>query len=161
MVIKMKEIHMEDFVHGDEIGTVNMADIHEKEDTFYSAAASGKIYVDDEVYYTLENRPAKLAEVLGAAQAAGILAAKGTSGLIPMCHASVLTECKLTFKMSEDDYSVEAACSASCVGKKNVEMEALTGVSVALLTIFEMCKTMNRAMHIGAIRLVEQNGGQD
>ncbi len=156
----MKEIRMEDLSQGDGIITVNMADLHEKEDTYYSASAEGKIYVGDEVFFALETHSAKMGEVLGAAQVAGIMAAKNTGGLIPMCHTSVLTNCKLTFRMSEKDYAIWANCSVSCVGRKNVEMEALTGVGVALLTIFDMCKSAAHLMRIGEIRLVEPKGGQ-
>lgn len=157
----MKEIRMEDLSQSDGMIAVNMADLHEKEDAYHCASAEGKIYVGDEVFFALETHPAKMGEVLGAAQVAGIMAAKNTGGLLPMCHTSLLTNCKLTFRMSEKDYAVLANCSVSCVGKKSVEMEALTGVSVALLTIFDMCKSAAHLMRIGEVRLVEDKGGQD
>ena len=94
------------------------------------------------------------------AQVAGIMAAKKNSELIPMCHLLMLTSCKVEFIMHEEASQIEAVCTVKTVGKTGVEMEALTGVSVALLTIYDMCKAMDRGMVIGDICLVEKRGGK-
>lgn len=151
----MKEIHIEELTGDDESSRVFLKDIHEMEVTYHAAVAEGKIYVNPAVYYAVETNNAKKGDILGAARVAGIMAAKKSSELIPVCHTIALTECKLAFTMSEEEKFIKASCSTSCVGKKGVEIEALTGVSVALLTIFDMCKTMDHDMRIGDIRLVE------
>ena len=143
---------MGDFTHFDEQGNAVMVDVHAKDDTYRVAVATGKIKVT--------NHTAKKGDVLGVARIAGIMAAKKNAELIPLCHIIPLTNCEITYEMSKEESAVIAFCKTSCVGKTGVEMEALTGVSVALLTIYDMCKAMDRGMEISDIHLVEKSGGK-
>lgn len=151
---------MNKFTHFDENGNAVMVDVHAKEDTFRTAAASGKIYMSQEAFEAVANHTAKKGDVLGVARIAGIMGAKKNSELIPLCHIINLTDCEISFELSEEEYSVTAVCKTSCVGKTGVEMEAMTGVSVTLLTIYDMCKAIDRAMKISEIHLLEKNGGR-
>ena len=160
---------MGDFTHFDEQGNAVMVDVHAKDDTYRVAVATGKIKVSQEVYEAITNHTAKKGDVLGVARIAGIMAAKKNAELIPLCHIIPLTNCEITYEMSKEESAVIAFCKASCVGKTGVEMEALTavstaaltvGVSVALLTIYDMCKAMDRGMEISDIHLVEKSGGK-
>lgn len=151
---------MGDFTHFDEQGNAVMVDVHAKDDTYRVAVATGKIKVSQEVYEAITNHTAKKGDVLGVARIAGIMAAKKNAELIPLCHIIPLTNCEITYEMSEEESAVIAFCKTSCVGKTGVEMEALTGVSVALLTIYDMCKAMDRGMEISDIHLVEKSGGK-
>jgi cyclic pyranopterin phosphate synthase len=98
--------------------------------------------------------------VLGVARIAGIMAAKQTSGLIPLCHPLLLTKCAVEFELHSETQTVEAICTVQVSGKTGVEMEALTGASVALLTIYDMCKAIDRGMVIGNLHLVSKSGGK-
>ena len=151
---------MGEFTHFDKNGNAVMVDVHSKEDTYRVAVASGKIYVSAEVYEAVANHTAKKGDVLGVARIAGIMASKKNSELIPLCHIINLTDCEIEFELSEEEHTITAFCKTSCVGKTGVEMEALTGVSVTLLTIYDMCKAMDRAMHIEDIHLIEKDGGK-
>ncbi len=151
---------MGDFTHFDEQGNAVMVDVHAKDDTYRVAVATGKIKVSQEVYEAITNHTAKKGDVLGVARIAGIMAAKKNAELIPLCHIIPLTNCEITYEMSKGESAVIAFCKTSCVGKTGVEMEALTGVSVALLTIYDMCKAMDRGMEISDIHLVEKSGGK-
>ena len=91
---------------------------------------------------------------------AGIMGAKNNSMLIPLCHAIAMTKCDVEFELDEKNSSITAICTTACVGKTGVEMEAMTGVSVALLTIYDMCKALDRGMEIGQIHLLEKSGGK-
>ena len=99
-------------------------------------------------------------DVLGTARIAGIMAAKKTSDLIPLCHILNLTKVSLDLEMLPEECAIRAVCTAGTVGKTGVEMEALTGVSCALLTVYDMCKAVDKAMEIGEIRLVRKSGGK-
>ena len=102
----------------------------------------------------------KKGDVLGTARIAGIMAAKKTSDLIPMCHPLMLTKVTVDFEMKEEDHTIHCYCTTKLCGKTGVEMEALTGVNVALLTIYDMCKAMDRSMEMSGIHLVEKMGGK-
>ena len=138
---------MAEFTHFNKEGNAVMVDIHEKKDTYRTAVASGRIYISRRVYEAIADRTAKKGDVLGVAR-------------IALCHIIALTDCEITFELCEEDCCVTAYCKTSCVGKTGVEMEALTGVSVALLTIYDMCKSMDRGMRISDIRLLEKDGGK-
>jgi hypothetical protein len=97
---------------------------------------------------------------LAVARIAGIMGAKNNSMLIPLCHAIAMTKCDVEFELDEKNSSITAICTTACVGKTGVEMEAMTGVSVALLTIYDMCKALDRGMEIGQIHLLEKSGGK-
>ncbi len=98
--------------------------------------------------------------MLGVAQVAGIMATKRTSDLIPLCHTLLLTKSAVEFTLHPEEHSIEAECTVRCEGQTGVEMEALTGVSVALLTVYDMCKAIDKRMTLGEIHLVEKHGGK-
>ena len=150
---------MGDFTHFDEQGNAVMVDVHAKDDTYRVAVATGKIKVSQEVYEAITNHTAKKGDVLGVARIAGIMAAKKNAELIPLCHIIPLTNCEITYEMSKEESAVIAFCKASCVGKTGVEMEALTAVSTAALTVYDMCKAVQKDMTITDIRLLFKTGG--
>ena len=151
---------MSGFTHFDDRGNAIMVDVTDKSVTERIAVASGKIHVSREVFDAILNGTAGKGDVLGTARIAGIMAAKKTSDLIPMCHPLMLTKLKINFEPDEEEPSICCTCLAKLEGKTGVEMEALTGVSVALLTIYDMCKAMDRAMEITDIHLEEKLGGK-
>lgn len=151
---------MAEFTHFDKKGNAIMVDVTDKEQTQRTAVATGCITVNREVYEAVKNRTAQKGDVLGTARIAGIMAAKRTSDLIPMCHPLMLTKVAIDFELDEHTSSIQCLCTCKLCGKTGVEMEALTGVSVALLTIYDMCKAMDRSMTISDIHLVEKMGGK-
>ena len=151
---------MSGFTHFDEKGNAVMVDVHEKADTYRVAVAQGTIAVNEEVFQAITNHTAKKGDVLGIARIAGIMGAKKNAELIPLCHIIALTDCEIEFVLDEKTRQITATCRTSCVGNTGVEMEAMTGVSVALLTIYDMCKAMDRGMVISEIHLVEKMGGK-
>lgn len=146
--------------HFGENGRAVMVDVTRKEDTEREATAAGSIFVNRQVYEAIENGTAGKGDVLGVAQTAGIMAAKRTFELIPMCHILPLTGCRITFEMDREACAVHCRCTVKVTGKTGVEMEALTGVSVALLTIYDMCKAIDKSMEIQNIYLVYKSGGK-
>lgn len=151
---------MSGFTHFDDSGNAIMVDVTDKEITERIAVAAGAILVSREVYDAVKGGTAKKGDVLGTARIAGIMAAKRTPELIPMCHPLMLTKVTVDFELEEESHRIRCVCTAKLSGKTGVEMEALTGVSVALLTIYDMCKAMDRAMRIEDIHLVEKMGGK-
>ena len=149
-----------EFTHFDPGGKAWMVDVGEKEDTRREAAAEGTIRMSRECFAKVAAGRMEKGDVLGTARIAGIMGAKKTSDLIPLCHILNLTKVSVSFEMLEEESAVRAVCTAGTVGKTGVEMEALAGVSCALLTIYDMCKAVDRAMEIGQIRLVEKHGGK-
>lgn len=137
-----------------------MVDVTEKEETQRCAVATGKILVSPTVYHAIEEGSVQKGDVLNVAATAGIMGAKRTSELIPMCHILPLTHCRIQFEMDPKECAIHCYCTAKVTGKTGVEMEALTGVSVALLTIYDMCKAMDKAMEIGEIYLCRKTGGK-
>ena len=135
--------------HFDENGNAVMVDVSEKEITERIAVASGKIRVNDAVMSAIVNHTAKKGDVLTVARVAGIIGTKQTSNLIPMCHPLCLNKCTVDFEVKETENIIKALCTVKVSGKTGVEMEALMGVNVALLTIYDMCKAMDRAMEGG------------
>ena len=146
--------------HFDSQGNAIMVDVSEKNITARVAKASGSIRMSQECFNAIQSGSAKKGDVLGVAQVAGIMACKRTADLIPLCHNINLSNSKITFSLDEKNCSIAALCTVQCVGKTGVEMEALTGVSVALLTIYDMCKAIDKSMEIGEIHLVEKSGGK-
>lgn len=149
-----------ELTHFDEHGNAWMVDVTDKDVTERMAVAEGNIRVSREVFDAIKNGSGKKGDVLGTAQIAGIMGAKKTSELIPMCHVLPLSHLSVVFEMDENDLVVKCRCTAKVTGKTGVEMEAITGVSVALLTIYDMCKAIDRSMEIGDIHLVEKYGGK-
>ena len=146
--------------HFDEEGKAVMVDVTNKEDTVREAAATGKIQVSPEVYEAIRAGTVGKGDVLGVASTAGIMGAKRTSELIPMCHILPLTNCRVRFEMAPEESTIYCYCTVKTTGKTGVEMEALTGVSVALLTIYDMCKALDKSMEIGEIYLCRKTGGK-
>lgn len=146
--------------HFDEHGKAIMVDVTDKKETFREAVTSGKIYMSKETFNRVKNGGIEKGDVLGVARVAGIMAAKKTSDLIPMCHPLFITGIKIEFILCEKEFSIEARSIVKISGKTGVEMEGLTGVSVALLTIYDMCKAMDKKMYISDIKLCKKTGGK-
>lgn len=146
--------------HFDSNGNAIMVDVTEKNITQRQAIASGKIFVNDETFKKIVEGNMAKGDVLGVARVAGIMATKKTSDLIPMCHPLMLTKSKIDFEFNEEEKSITAISLVKLAGKTGVEMEALTGVNVALLTIYDMCKAIDKNMVISDIHLVEKTGGK-
>ncbi len=151
---------MSDLTHFDENGNARMVDVSGKEITHREATATGSIKVSKEVFSAIVDRKAEKGDVLTVAQVAGIMGTKHTADLIPMCHLLNLTNAKLTFILDPETTTVHAFCTVKCDGKTGVEMEALTGVSVALLTIYDMTKAIDKRMVLSDIHLVNKSGGK-
>jgi len=153
--------HMKNgFTHFDESGNAVMVDVSSKEASTRRAVAKGAISVNAETLAAVRDGTAKKGDVLGVARIAGICAVKRTSELIPLCHPLVFDTCKIDFTVDEKNTRIEASCTVGLSGKTGAEMEALTGVSVALLTVYDMCKSIDKNMVIGDIRLCEKSGGR-
>ena len=149
-----------DFTHFDSRGNAIMVDVSGKETTARSAAAGGVISMNSEAMKAILGGTVKKGDVFAVARIAGIMAAKRCSDLIPLCHPLNFDECSVDFSVNEEKNEVEAVCHIKLSGKTGAEMEALTGVSAALLTVYDMCKAIDRAMVIGNIRLLEKSGGK-
>lgn len=148
------------FTHFDECGKAVMVDVTEKNETVRTATAAGTITVNEKVYRAIEEGTVEKGDVLGVAVMAGIMGVKRTSELIPMCHILPITNCRIRFEMNPGKREIHCYCTVKVTGKTGVEMEALTGVSVALLTIYDMCKALDKSMEIGEIYLVKKTGGK-
>ncbi|WP_294155320.1 cyclic pyranopterin monophosphate synthase MoaC [uncultured Clostridium sp.] len=146
--------------HFDDKGNAVMVDVSEKNITKREAIAKGKIYVNEAVMDAVINDKVEKGDVLGVARVAGIMAVKRTWELIPMCHPLMITKCSIDFNINEKENYIEAICTARVNGKTGVEMEALTGVNVALLTIYDMCKAIDKSMEMGDIHLSKKTGGK-
>lgn len=153
---------MNDFTHFDKAGNAVMVDVSQKKIIAREAVATGKIIVSKEIFAKIKHQEIVKGDVLGVARIAGIIAAKKTSELIPLCHPLPLTKCTLDFELSanSEQYAVEASCLVKTDGKTGVEMEALTGVQIALLTIYDMCKAVDKNMLITDVHLVSKDGGK-
>ena len=146
--------------HFDEQGNAVMVDVSAKNATLRTATARGKITVSADVLRAIVRGTAAKGDVLGVARVAGIMAAKRTWELIPLCHPLVLSHLSVDFTILEQESAVLAQCTARLWGQTGVEMEALTGVTTALLTIYDMCKAMDRGMELSDIHLVYKDGGK-
>lgn len=151
---------MPSFTHIDEKGNVRMVDVTEKEPTDRKAVAQGVISMNPSTFRMIKNRKVKKGNVLETARIAGIMAAKKTSDLIPMCHPLSLTHVAVDFYPEESSGSIRIESSVKVFSQTGVEMEALTAVSVAALTIYDMCKSYDREMTITDICLLEKEGGK-
>lgn len=150
---------MQDFTHFNEQGRAKMVYVGEKPESERTAVAAGRVLVNDETFVLIKSGGVKKGDVLTVAQIAGIMGAKRTSELIPMCHAVFTSGIDLTLTLDEARKSVEIRASVSCCGRTGVEMEALTAVSTAALTVYDMCKAVQRDMVISDIRLISKSGG--
>lgn len=146
--------------HFDHNGDPSMVDINDKKSTARVAIASGKIKMKLETLNKIIDMKIKKGDVLVIAKLAGIMAAKKTEQLIPLCHSIPLSYVKINLKPNINDSSIEIIAEASLIGKTGVEMEALTAVSIASLTIYDMCKSADRSMTISDIKLIHKSGGK-
>lgn len=148
------------FTHFDEQGNARMVDVSEKEITSRTAVAKGSILVSSKIMEAVSLKQVKKGDVLGIARTAGIMGVKQTPYLIPLCHTLLLDKCSVDFQLFPEENRITAYCTVRCQGKTGVEMEALTGVTAALLTIYDMCKAIDKRMEITDIHLVEKTGGK-
>lgn len=151
---------MGEFNHFDKNGNAVMVDVSGKEPTCRTAVAQGKILVSEEILQAVLEQKVKKGDVLGVARVAGIMAVKQTSSIIPMCHPLMIQKCSVDFQVLLGEQAIQAVCTVKTEGKTGVEMEALHGVSAALLTIYDMCKAIDKKMVIRDIHLVEKTGGK-
>ncbi len=151
---------MGELTHFNEQGRAKMVDVTGKAVTRRTAAAAGEVRLAPDTLAKIRAGTMKKGDVLAVAQVAGIQAAKRTWELIPMCHPLALTGVDIAFRLSDDPCAVEIRAEVSCDGVTGVEMEALTAVSAAALTIYDMCKAVQRDMTISNIRLLEKTGGK-
>lgn len=150
----------ESLTHLDKTGTTRMVDVGAKPDTEREAVAGGAVYMHPETLRLIREGAIKKGDVLTVARIAGVMAAKRTSELIPLCHPLPLTHIDIELSLDEDASAVRITATTRTVGKTGVEMEALTAVSAAALTIYDMAKAVDRAMRLGDIRLLSKRGGQ-
>ena len=158
--IKEKIMSETKLSHFDASGSAVMVDVSEKPVTARQAVARGIITMNAAAFAAVRDGTAQKGDVLGVARIAGIMAAKRTSELIPLCHPLPLSKLTVDFHLLPEQQAVEAVCTARTIGVTGVEMEALTGVSAALLTIYDMCKAVDKGMELGEIHLVEKTGGK-
>ncbi len=151
---------MADFTHFNEAGRARMVDVSEKSDTKRTAVAAGRVLVSRETFDLIRTGGMKKGDVLTTAQIGGIMGAKRTPDVIPMCHPILISGVDIDFALNEADCAVEITAAVSCTGATGVEMEALTAVSVAALTVYDMCKAVQKDMVIDNIRLLKKTGGK-
>ncbi|MHB1173699.1 MAG: cyclic pyranopterin monophosphate synthase MoaC [Sulfuriferula sp.] len=151
---------MNQFTHFDDSGHAHMVDVAGKSDTRRIAVAAGRIVMQPATLKMILDGNAKKGDVLGVARIAAITASKRTADLIPLCHPLALTRVAVEFLAEEAGSAIECRVTAETVGKTGVEMEALTALSVGLLTIYDMCKAVDRGMRMENIRLLEKQGGK-
>lgn len=148
------------FNHFDKNGNAIMVDVSEKKETERIAIAQGIIKVGLEVFNHIVKGDVEKGDVLGVARIAGIMATKKTGEIIPMCHPLMLTKSSIDFELDKEKKEIKALCTVKIIARTGVEMEALTGVSAALLTIYDMCKALDKNMVISDIHLVSKTGGK-
>jgi cyclic pyranopterin monophosphate synthase len=151
---------MNTLTHFDEKGNARMVDVTPKPETLRVAVARGHVTAKPETIQLITERGFKKGDVLEVARLAGIMATKRTSDLIPLCHPLALTSVKVELTVNDAENRVEIEAEVQTVGRTGVEMEALTAVSVAALTVYDMCKSVDREMEISAIRLMKKTGGK-
>lgn len=151
---------MAGFTHFNQDGEAIMVDVSAKDITERIAIAEGYIKVNKEVFTSIKEQTNKKGDVLAVARIAGIMAAKKTSDLIPLCHPLFITKASVDFVLDEKNLKIKAIATTKVNGKTGVEMEALHAVSVTLLTIYDMCKALDRSMEIIDIRLLHKEGGK-
>lgn len=151
---------MADLTHFDKDGNAVMVDVSDKQSTERTATAQGAVYMQPETIQRIQAGGVKKGDVLAVAQLAGIMGAKRTPDLIPLCHPLSLTSVKVNLSVDDKRNAVEIFATCKLAGKTGVEMEALTAVSIAALTVYDMCKAIDRGMRIGDIRLTHKAGGK-
>ncbi|MXY93244.1 MAG: cyclic pyranopterin monophosphate synthase MoaC [Caldilineaceae bacterium SB0664_bin_27] len=151
---------MSELTHLDKEGRASMVDVGHKDVTTRQAVAEGSVYMSPETLAAIRDGAVPKGDVLSSARIAGIMAAKRTPELIPLCHPLPLTKIAIDFEIDEDKSRVVIAATVRCKGQTGVEMEALTAVSVAALTIYDMAKALEKTMSIGQVQLLQKRGGK-
>lgn len=151
---------MGELTHFDDKGEAHMVDVGAKAETYRTATAEGIITMRPETFELVANGTSKKGDVIGVARIAAIMASKRTADLVPLCHPIALTHVSVDFELDRDASSVRCTATCECRGKTGVEMEALTAVQVGLLTVYDMCKAVDRGMVMSGIRLLEKAGGK-
>lgn len=151
---------MTGFTHFDAKGSAHMVNVGDKDVTERSATATSRVVMKPETLILIQNGTAKKGDVLGVARLAGIMAAKKTPDLIPLCHPLALTNVSIEFTIDEADNAIDIFATCKLKGRTGVEMEALTAASIAGLTIYDMCKAVDKGMEITSTRLLEKSGGK-
>jgi len=149
-----------ELTHINEEGRAKMVDVSQKLDTVREAMAVGSIFMKRETLERIRDGSISKGDVLAVAQVGGIMGAKNTSQIIPMCHPIMISGCDISFKINIEETKIEITATTKTVGKTGIEMEALSAVSVAALTIYDMCKAIDREMVINNIMLVKKSGGK-
>lgn len=149
-----------ELTHLNEEGRARMVDVSDKSDTVREAVASGSVYMKKETLQKVIEGSIKKGDVLSVAQVGGIMGAKNTPNIIPMCHPIMITGCDISFKFDMENSKIDIIATAKTTGKTGIEMEALTAVSVAGLTIYDMCKAIDKEMIISNIMLIKKSGGK-
>ena len=150
---------MQDFTHFNDQGRAKMVDVGEKPESVRTAVAAGRVLVNAAKFSLIKSGGMKKGDVLTVAQVAGVMGAKRTPELIPMCHPVLIDGIDLALSLDEERCSVEIRATVSCAGRTGVEMEALSAVSAAALTVYDMCKAVQKDMVIADIRLLSKTGG--
>ena len=150
---------MSDFTHFNEQGRAKMVDVGEKPQSHRSAVAAARVLVSPETFALIKSGGMKKGDVLTVAQIAGVMGAKRTPDIIPMCHPILMDGINLDLSLDEERLSVEIKAEVRCDGRTGVEMEALSAVSIAALTVYDMCKAVQKDMVISDIRLISKTGG--
>ena len=150
---------MGDFTHFNDQGRAKMVDVGEKPVSVRTAVAAGRVLVNPETFALIRSGGMKKGDVLTVAQIAGVMGAKRTPELSPMCHPVLIDGIDLELRLNEESCAVEIRATVSCAGRTGVEMEALTAVSTAALTVYDMCKAVQKDMVITDVRLIEKTGG--
>lgn len=151
--------NQQEFTHIDRQGRAKMVQVGQKDITERRAVAAGRVLVNEATFHLLAGGGTKKGDVLTVAQLAGIMGAKRTAELIPLCHPVALSGVDVCLRLNEADLSVEIEARTACSGQTGVEMEALTAVSIAALTVYDMCKAVQRDIVISQVRLLEKSGG--
>ncbi|MBQ9815505.1 MAG: cyclic pyranopterin monophosphate synthase MoaC [Lachnospiraceae bacterium] len=151
---------MAELTHFNESGRARMVDVSAKAETERVAKATASVYMNRETYELVKEGKMKKGDVLAVAQVAGIMGAKRTSDVIPMCHPIMITGVDIDFELNDDECMIQITSVCKCTGQTGVEMEALTAVSIAALTIYDMCKAVQRDIRIEEVHLLEKSGGK-
>lgn len=149
-----------ELTHINEEGRAKMVDVSEKNDTVREAVAIGSVSMRKETLERIKEGSISKGDVLAVAQVGGIMGAKNTSQIIPMCHPIMISGCDISFQIDFENNKIDIVATTKTVGKTGIEMEALTAVSTAALTIYDMCKAIDREMTINNIMLVKKSGGK-
>ena len=149
-----------EFTHFNHQGRARMVDVSEKADTLRTATARARVLLNADTYALVKSGGIKKGDVLTTAQIAGIMGAKRTPDVIPMCHPIALTGADISFELDDENHTIDIFATTKCTGPTGVEMEAMTAASIAALTVYDMCKAVQKDMEITNIRLLEKSGGK-